>query len=629
MLQDMRNNMKGTVAFIVVGFLAFILAASLANLGGSGAGNTAGEAATVDGEIVTGQELQIALAQERQRLQNRFGDNLPAEFLADERLRQPVLEGLIQRRLLLNRADDVNMTIGDAEIDRLITQIPSFQTDGRFDQQLFINSIRRIGHTPLSFRELLREDLVVNQLRNTMTGSAFVIPAEIKQSIALTRQTRDFSWVSLPLGDLPEKMTVSEEEIAAHYEDNRQNYNTEEKVSIEYLELKVSEIAKTLEVSEAEIQRRYQLELETFTGLTERQAAHIMIEGDDQAAKAKIAEVQQKLAAGEDFSALAASYSDDPGSKDNGGSLGVTSGDTFPTAFEQTLAILEAGQVSAPVEIDGATHFIKLISVTTDTPPSFEDSRERIENEIKNVEAEKIYLEKLAALRDLAYNADSLAEVAEQLSLSVGKTDLFTRAGGKEPVLSDSRVVAAAFSEQVLQQGFTSDVLELAPDTSVVINLVEHQPVRMLTLKEKKADIIAALKLKKAKARLAEQAKNLEDALAADTALEALAKENDLTVRSGAGVSRDGGSQPAEIIAHVFDLPRPAESSPVTSSLYLSDNDYALVSLTAVNDAVYDELTEEEQRGVRLSLERSRASSELDAWQTFLSNRADIEISGQ
>ena len=628
MLQTMRDNMKGTIALIIVGFLAFILAASLVNLGGSSAGHRDATVATVDGATITEQQVQIALAQERQRLQSRFGDSLPAEFLTDERLRQPVLQGLIQRNILLQQAQDGDMTIDDAALDQLITQMPQFQTGGVFDQQLFVYNVRRIGHTPLSFRALLRDDIVVNQLRNAMTASAFVSATEVRRLLALTRQTRDFSWITLPLDNLSETLTITDEEIAAHYANNKSRYNTEEKVAIEYLELKVSDIAATLDVSEDDIQQQYQSELETFAGVARREAAHIMItDGDD--ANATIAEVRQKLAAGEDFATLAATYSDDPGTNNDGGLLGTTTGDAFPPAFEETLATLAVGQVSEPVAIDGATHFIKLISVVAATPPDFDGSKERIANEIKNLRAETIYLEKLDAMKDLAYNAETLAEVAEPLSLAVAQTDFFSRSGGAEPVLSDGRVVTAAFSEQVLQQGFTSDVLELEPGSSVVINLIEHQPVRVLSLEEKTADIVTELTREKAKARLAEQAETLEQALRGGTSLADLAAENNLSVNAESQVNRDGRDQPAELLAHVFSLPRPVADTPVISSLYLASDDYALIALTAVNDAVYDELTEEEQRNARLSIERSSAAAEFSAWQAFLEDKADIEISGR
>ena len=102
MLQSMRNNLKGTVAILIVGFLGLIMAVSLINLDGLGVHHSNyGDVATVNGRDITEQDLRLAMGQEAQRLQAQFGDNLPAEFLSEERLRGPVLDNLVQRNVLL------------------------------------------------------------------------------------------------------------------------------------------------------------------------------------------------------------------------------------------------------------------------------------------------------------------------------------------------------------------------------------------------------------------------------------------------------------------------------------------------------------------------------------------------
>ena len=289
---------------------------------------------------------------------------------------------------------------------------------------------------------------------------------------------------------------------------------------------------------------------------------------------------------------------------------------------------MAAGEISEPVQVDNATHIIKLLSVKENTPPTFEESKVRIASELQSLQAEQIFIEKLTELKDLSYNAETLKEVAEQLALTAGTTSLFTRTGGSDPVLSDNRVVTAAFSDQVLREGYTSDVLELAPDHIVVINLAEHQPVRTLTLDEKQTDIESELKLAKAKEQVARQAEEMKAALESGTSLEDLAEQNGLTLNQETGTNRENNGQAPELIEHIFSLNRPEGGKAVTSSLYLANNDYALVSLSAVQDAVFDELTDEEKRGARLSLARSVSVDEFRAWQSVIVDKADIEIPG-
>jgi len=187
-------------------------------------------------------------------------------------------------------------------------------------------------------------------------------------------------------------------------------------------------------------------------------------------------------------------------------------------------------------------------------------------------------------------------------------------------------VVSAAFSEQVLQQGYSSDVLELAPNNAIVVKLMEHESVRTLTLDEKKDDLVAELKLNKAKEQLAAQAESLKVALSNGEKLSDLAKKNSFVLNTESNITREGGGLSQELVQHVFGMQRPVSDVPTTSSLYLDSNDYALVSLSVVNDAKFDELTEEEQRGARLSLARSISIDEFQAWQQRLVDQAEVDL---
>ena len=129
MLQSIRTKIKGVVAF----FLIALLSIPLALVGVESLfleSHRIGEAAEVDGEIITEREVQLALGRERQRLQAQLGAALSNELLSDERLRGSVIEGLIEREVVANLAKSGNMTFSDATIDQRIVAMPEFQTEG-------------------------------------------------------------------------------------------------------------------------------------------------------------------------------------------------------------------------------------------------------------------------------------------------------------------------------------------------------------------------------------------------------------------------------------------------------------------------------------------------------------------
>ncbi len=625
MLQSMRSKIKGVVAFVLIGLLTIPLAlVGVENLFYSN--HNIGEAASVDGKIISEREVQIAIGRERQRLQAQLGDNIPGDFFSDERLRQPVIDSLVQRALIANIADTGNMTFTDATIDETIVTLPDFQVDGVFDQQRFVQVIRSIGHTPASFRALLKEDMLVNQMQSALVSTDFITNSEVNNTVALSRQTRDFSWVTLPLAGLPETMTVTQDEISGHYEENKSSYLSQEQVAIEYIDLNVSDIEKSIDIGEDEILQQYEQIVKNYTDSTEREAAHIMVEGDDDTAQQKITTIQEKLAAGEDFAALASEYSDDFGSRDNGGNLGVSSGDGFPEAFEEALSLLEEGQVSEPTEIDGATHFIKLLALTEKTAPTLEEQRTVIEAELKRAKAEEQFIQDSQALEDLSYNAQSLQEVGDELGLPVGKTGLFSRFSSDIEIIRDSRVLNAAFSEQVTIEGHSSEVLALSADRNVVVKMVEHKPVRTLTLEEKTGEITEELKLEKAKAQLAQQAQSIREALDAGDSIATVSEQRELTLSSQIAVQRNAANVPRELLDAIFALSVPSESNPVITDLHLDNGDYVLASLSKVTNGSVDDLEVVERNNLRNSLSSGLAGDAYRAWQDEIRKSSDIEI---
>ena len=119
--------------------------------------------------------------------------------------------------------------------------------------------------------------------------------------------------------------------------------------------------------NEAEVQKYYDEHKKELKQDEQVRARHILIRIDEKAdlktqsaALKKIQEVQTKIKKGEDFSALAKEYSEDPGSKENGGDLGFFTKETMVPEFSKAAFALKAGQVSEAVKSSFGYHLIKV-----------------------------------------------------------------------------------------------------------------------------------------------------------------------------------------------------------------------------------------------------------------------------
>ena len=135
MLQNIRQNVQGTAAKIVVGLIVIsfsIFGIESILLGGGGGG-----VAEVNGEEVSPMELQQAVNTAKRRLIAMMGDEVDPAMLDDERLRPQALEGLVAQKLQVQSASDMGLAVSDWEIGDLIVSMEQLQLDGFFSPVLY------------------------------------------------------------------------------------------------------------------------------------------------------------------------------------------------------------------------------------------------------------------------------------------------------------------------------------------------------------------------------------------------------------------------------------------------------------------------------------------------------------
>jgi peptidyl-prolyl cis-trans isomerase D len=522
-------------------------------------------------------------------------------------------------------AQNSGMVMSSDVVDKETVQIPAFQMDGKFDPQTFRDALRRMGYSSASFRQIMERDLVLQQYADGVTDSAFTTRANAERVVAVSMEERDFDYAVLPVQKLLAEAAVEDSEVESYYRDHQNEFQRPEQVAIEYIELKPELFAGNIDVSEEDVHAQYQQEVAGFQGSIRRRAAHILLED---APQEKIAEVQAKLTDGEDFSELAKTYSDDLISRETGGDLGFTSGDVFPEAFEEALAALEAGQVSAPVVTESGTHFIKLLEVSDAEPPAFEERKAAITAQLRSAEAEREFIDALGRLGDLAYNADTLAGPAEDLGVPLQTTALFGRSGGAG-IAANDKVVAAAFAPEVMTDGNTSDVLNLSEEHSVVLRVTEHQPAGVFPLEEVKSQIVDRLKRDKASAQLATSAQSLQQQLEAGGNFAELAEAQQLTLETSDKTRRGGFGARGEIVNKAFTLPAPAAGKPHIAHFATDNGDQVVVQLRAVRPGQLSRQSSEQRQALMQQLGSINGDTELAAVQKFLSDKAKVKISKQ
>lgn len=615
MLQNIRDNSQGWIAKTIIGVIVVLMALTGFDAIIQSTSNSQ-NAADVNGEKITQSSLNAAVDMQRRQLIQQFGKDFDASLLDDKLLRQASLDSLVDRTLLLQGAKEAGMGFSDASLDQLILQTPAFQVDGKFNAARFDQMLQQQGMGRMEFRERLKQDVLVSQLQASLAASNFVTDAELENFVRLDKQTRDFASQTIHIDT--KSIDISDDELKAYYDEHKDQYMSPEQVVVEYVELRKESFFAQAEASDEELQALYQKEIANLA--EQRRAAHILLEVNDklsdEQAKAKLAEVAERLKQGEDFAKLAEEVSQDPGSASNGGDLGFAGPGVYDPEFEKSLYALKKDEVSAPVRSSFGWHLIKLLDVQAPEVPSFDSLKAKLEREVKAQQVEQRFVEAAKELEEASFEASDLAQPAQELGLQVQTSGAFGREGG-EGVAANRQVVQAAFSPEVLEDGANSGAIELDPDTTLVLRVKEHKKPTLLPLEEVSAGIRDTLSRKKA----SEAAKAEGEALLAQLR-DGGASGKDWKVVEAATRSQEGVEP--EVLQALFRMAKPEDGKSSFAGLTLNNGDYVVLRLDGVGQAKA-ELSAEEKTSYRRFLASRAGQQDFAAYREQLKESADIE----
>lgn len=618
MLQNIRDNSQGWIAKTIIGLIVALLALTGVDAIFTSTSNSQ-NAAQVNGEEITSAELGQAVEMQRRQLLQQLGRDFDASLLDEKLLRDSALNGLIERTLLLQGAEKADFAFSKQALDQLVLQTPEFLVDGKFDADRFDQVIRQLGYSRLQFRRMLEEEMLVGQLRAGLAGSGFVTDEEIAAFARLEKQTRDFATLTLAADSAA--VQLSDDDIKAYYESQASEFMSPEQVVLEYVELNKDDFFDEVEVSDEALQNAYRDEIANLA--EQRQAAHILIEPSDslsdEQAKAKIQEIEKRLQQGEDFAALAKEFSNDPGSAGSGGDLGYAGPGVYDPAFEEALYALEKGQVSAPVRSEFGWHLIKLLGVQAPEVPTLDSLKDKLLRDLKARQVEQRFVEVSKQLEDSAFEASDLAQPAQELGLEVKTTEAFGREGG-EGIAANRQVIQAAFSAEVLEDGSNSSVIELDPNTAVVVRVKEHKKPQRLALEQ----VAESIREQLTKVRASEAAKaSGEELLSALRSGKTPADKASTWKVTEAATRNQEGVEPA-VLQELFRMPKPSDAGkPTFAGVSLQNGDYVIVRLDGVSEPE-KALSDEEKAMYSRFLASRSGKQDFSAFLKQLEAEADI-----
>jgi peptidyl-prolyl cis-trans isomerase D len=517
--------------------------------------SSADEAASVDGSKISMAEFNRALQNQMDQLRQMLGAGFDSAAWDTPRMRNDVLDGLVNQRVALKYAFDQHLTASDATLQEAIAALPAFQENGRFSAQRYAEVLRAQNYTPIQFQEGLRQELTLRRLVGGISDSAIPSSALASQALAQASEQRVVSRAVFAPRDQVARVRLAEDAVSKYYTENARSFDIAARARIEYVLLNQEAVSAQERIEPAEVRKVYD---DRFAAqLAQRDAARRKAEG-----------ILTDLRAHPDrFEAIAKEQSNDPGSAAKGGDLGWFGRGAMVKPFEDAAFSLRSGQLSSLVESSFGFHIIKVTGqrkgdagderqashILINAPEavkSFAELKGSIEADLRRSRVTARFSKLVEDMQNLAdQQNESLAPFAERFHLTVRTSDWLTRQGDpKAGPIASPKVLEAIFSAESMKHRYATEAIEVAPGNVLVARVADLKPTEERSLEAVRGEITARLTQREA-ARLAHEAG--EAALAALKA----GKPTDRPVTWSAvqTLSRDKpGSSPAEVLRQVF-----------------------------------------------------------------------------
>ena len=581
---------------------------------------------------ISSNEFRQRFETARMRARDEQGEEFDAKAFESVENKRKVLDDMIDEQVMRMTADRDGIVVSDGEVRAAIQQVPDFQVDGKFnaDRYQMLLASQTPPQTPREFEQKIRDGLQYGLIPSRLAVSAFATDREVDRVLRLLGEQRDVSFVALPpVG--PDTAPVTPAQIQAWYKANASMYRRPETVRVEYVEVDGSKLPAPV-IDEALLRKRYQEQSAKYSLAEQRSVAHILVQvaADASDADKKAAEARantlatQARAPGADFAALAKANSDDAGSKDKGGDLGLMTKGSLPGPFEDAAFAMQLGEVRGPVKSDFGWHVIKVNEIRAGNQQPFEAVRAQLEAELQQTEGERAYNELTGKLVDAVYkNPSALTPAAQALGLTVQTTAPFTRAGGAG-IAADQKVVRAAFAESAIQDRTASDTIELAPNRSVIIRVLEHSPDAALPLASVTDGVVAAIRADRQR-KAAEAAADALVKAAKANGLAAAAASAQLTVAEANGLVRRSQQPAPRAVEAFFNTPRPHDNQIPVGKVELGGQ-YIVYAVRAVRDGDLTKVPPEDRKELRDQLAQVSGGDAQKAYVKAARAKYQIEV---
>ena len=497
--------------------------------------------AKVGDQTVTIAEVQDTA---RQMGRQQFPRGLPQQLMPY--LMQRAAQSLIVQKAMISEAHRMGFTVTDAELrDELqhgpfgATLFPGGNFVGQAAYEGFVQQNYQMGYE--NFEALLKSDLLIRKLRAAIEGGVTVSEKDLQDEYTRENTKVKFDYAVLTLEDLQKQVHPTDADLKTFFDQHKQQYANAipEKRQARFIVIDSNTVRQQVQVTPQDIQQYYNSHRDQYRVPEQVSVRHILIKTPTPGADGKVDEAAVKAARekaesilkqvqnGGNFADLAKKNSDDPGSKDNGGSLGwIQRGQTVPE-FEQAAFSLAKGQTSGIVRSTFGFHIIHVDDKQDAHVKPLEEVKAQIEQQLAGDKAAN-RVEMLANKVQTEARSNGLDKAAKDNGLAVAETGPVTRNDSLPGAGGSPELMSAIFGAK--EKG-TPESIHI-PNGYVVYQTTKVEPARAPSFDEVRSRVEQEYKAEKSQQMLQQKTTELSEKARSMHDLKKAAKEEGATAKS-------------------------------------------------------------------------------------------------
>lgn len=586
MLQSIRERTQGWIAGTIISIiiLTFALWGIHSYFVGS-PNNTS--IAEVNGVEITKEQLAVSYERLRRQVQSQYGSNNPITTKDESALKNRAMQSLIDMEVLKQASADQGYRVSDRQIDNYIQSMQEFQVNGQFSLDRFQEILTSTLLSTSEFLELIRTSLLIDQPKLGIVFTSIALPDETKATIELVNQERNIDYINIPSQYFSSQpIVISHEKIQTYYDQNKSDFMTPEQVNVEYIQLSLKELLAKFNPTETMLKSFYNENINSYTQPTQWKIESIVLplstdatQDETRQVVKNAALVTQAMKQNSDLSKVAKQYS---ATFKNEGWMSLAQ---VPAELQKAVSgLAKSGDVSEPFKTDKGLMIVKAVNIQEPKMLSFDAVKDKVKETYVRQHAEEKFSELRDQLADVTYeHPESLQSAAKALTLPIQTSELFTKDKAGKDISQFKKVRETSFSNDVINLQNNSDVIQLNPETVIVLRIKSHVVSSLLPLSEVSKQIEDKLKAQETEARTAKFAEDLQAKLQSGGDPKQIASSYKFKWNTTGYIGRYSTKVDTAILDLAFRLPNPTNIQDKTAyGVTRLTNGYAIVALKAV-----------------------------------------------